>query len=163
MYSTMAGARLAGRLRVERHRSCILNERQRRRIALTLHESGPESIAVDLINMRAVIPNYIEVNKPTCAAQDYDQLLDCIGDARFVLICEASHGTHEFYRRRAVITTVIAAAEWDAPAHDLLKLHRARSPRAQCGVPLIRTTEPDQGLSRVYELYSGQHRAMADP
>ncbi len=27
-----------------------------------------------------------------------------IGDARFVLIGEASHGTHEFYRERARIT-----------------------------------------------------------
>lgn len=35
---------------------------------------------------------------------DYDPLLDLIGDARFVLIGEASHGTHEFYRERAQIT-----------------------------------------------------------
>lgn len=35
---------------------------------------------------------------------DYDGLLDLIGDARFVLIGEASHGTHEFYRERAEIT-----------------------------------------------------------
>jgi erythromycin esterase-like protein len=35
---------------------------------------------------------------------DYDPLLDFIGDARFVLIGEASHGTHEFYRERAQIT-----------------------------------------------------------
>lgn len=34
---------------------------------------------------------------------DYDPLLDAIGDARFVLIGEASHGTHEFYRERAEI------------------------------------------------------------
>jgi erythromycin esterase-like protein len=35
----------------------------------------------------------------------YDPLLDFIGDARIVLIGEASHGTHEFYRERARITT----------------------------------------------------------
>jgi erythromycin esterase-like protein len=35
---------------------------------------------------------------------DYDSLLELIGDARFVLIGEASHGTHEFYRERALIT-----------------------------------------------------------
>lgn len=35
---------------------------------------------------------------------DYDELLDFIGDARFVLLGEASHGTHEFYRERAEIT-----------------------------------------------------------
>ncbi len=38
------------------------------------------------------------------SAQDYDPLMDLIGDARFVLIGEASHGTHEFYRERAEIT-----------------------------------------------------------
>jgi len=38
------------------------------------------------------------------AADDYDSLLEFIGDARFVLIGEASHGTHEFYRERAQIT-----------------------------------------------------------
>jgi len=35
---------------------------------------------------------------------DFDPLLARIGDARFVLIGEASHGTHEFYRVRAEIT-----------------------------------------------------------
>ena len=38
------------------------------------------------------------------AGADYDTLLDRIGDARYVLIGEASHGTHEFYRERARIT-----------------------------------------------------------
>ena len=38
------------------------------------------------------------------AADDYDPLLDLVGDARFVLLGEASHGTHEFYRARAEIT-----------------------------------------------------------
>jgi erythromycin esterase-like protein len=35
---------------------------------------------------------------------DYDALLTLIGDARVVLIGEASHGTHEFYAERAAIT-----------------------------------------------------------
>jgi erythromycin esterase-like protein len=38
------------------------------------------------------------------APDDYDPLLELIGDARFVLLGEASHGTHEFYRERAQIT-----------------------------------------------------------
>lgn len=38
------------------------------------------------------------------AADDYDPLLELIGDARFVLLGEASHGTHEFYQERARIT-----------------------------------------------------------
>ena len=37
-------------------------------------------------------------------ADDFDPLLDLIGDARVVLIGEASHGTHEFYLKRAQIT-----------------------------------------------------------
>lgn len=35
---------------------------------------------------------------------EYDPLLAAIGDARLVLIGEASHGTHDFYRERARIT-----------------------------------------------------------
>ena len=35
---------------------------------------------------------------------NWDALLDLVGDARFVLLGEASHGTHEFYRARAEIT-----------------------------------------------------------
>src|SRR5215207_5142916 len=40
---------------------------------------------------------------------DYDGLLESIGDARFALIGEASHGTHEFYRERAEITKRLIA------------------------------------------------------
>src|SRR5512147_856975 len=35
---------------------------------------------------------------------DYDSLMQWIGDCRFVLMGEASHGTHDFYRERALIT-----------------------------------------------------------
>lgn len=46
-----------------------------------------------------------EVAQPlTGASQDYDALLERIGEARFVLIGEAPHGTHEFYRERARLT-----------------------------------------------------------
>ena len=44
------------------------------------------------------------VHALTGAAGDYDALLDSIGNARVVLLGEASHGTHEFYRERARIT-----------------------------------------------------------
>lgn len=37
-------------------------------------------------------------------ARDWDPLLARIGDARFVLLGEATHGTHEFYRERARLT-----------------------------------------------------------
>jgi erythromycin esterase-like protein len=55
---------------------------------------------------------------------DYAPLLDLVGDARFVLLGEASHGTHEFYHARAEITklliqekgftTVAVEADWPA-------------------------------------------------
>jgi erythromycin esterase-like protein len=38
------------------------------------------------------------------AVADYDPLMEFVGDARFVLLGEASHGTHEFYKERAEIT-----------------------------------------------------------
>jgi erythromycin esterase-like protein len=37
-------------------------------------------------------------------SQDYDPLINQIGEARFCLLGEATHGTHEFYRERAEIT-----------------------------------------------------------
>jgi len=40
----------------------------------------------------------------TGAVDDYDGLLDLIGSRSLVLIGEASHGTHDFYRERARIT-----------------------------------------------------------
>jgi erythromycin esterase-like protein len=40
----------------------------------------------------------------TGGAHDYDELLERIGNARFVLLGEASHGTHEFYNERRRIT-----------------------------------------------------------
>jgi len=39
--------------------------------------------------------------------RDLAPLLSLVGDARFVLLGEASHGTHEFYRERAEITKAL--------------------------------------------------------
>ncbi len=49
-------------------------------------------------------PFEIEAQPLSGAAGDYDELLERIGDASVVLLGEASHGTHEFYRERALIT-----------------------------------------------------------
>ena len=54
------------------------------------------SIVIDLVREAA--------HPLTGSATDYDSLFELIGDARFVLLGEASHGTHEFYRERARIT-----------------------------------------------------------
>ena len=58
----------------------------------------------------------------TGGERELDALIGAIGDARFVLIGEATHGTHEFYSTRAAITRrlieekgftgVVAEADW---------------------------------------------------
>ena len=45
-----------------------------------------------------------EAHPMTGDHEDFDPLLTLVGDSRFVLVGEASHGTHEFYRIRAEIT-----------------------------------------------------------
>src|SRR5467141_1752691 len=40
---------------------------------------------------------------------DYRPLLDLVGSARFVLLGEGSHGTHDFYHQRAEITKRLIA------------------------------------------------------
>lgn len=46
-----------------------------------------------------------EVAHPlTGMVADSDRLMELVGNARFVLIGEATHGTHEFYQQRAEIT-----------------------------------------------------------
>jgi len=72
------------------------------------------NILTDLVN-GAALPL-------TGAPQDYDPLLELVGDARFVLLGEATHCTHEFYRERAHITkrlirekgftSVLVEADW---------------------------------------------------
>src|SRR5947207_3812937 len=65
----------------------------------------------------------------TGARTDYDPLLEIIGKAKYVLLGEATHGTHEFYKARAQITkrlilekgfTVIA---WEADWPDALRIN----------------------------------------
>ena len=51
-----------------------------------------------------------EIAQPLAGeACDYDPLLQLIGDARLVLLGEASHGTHEFYLERAAISRRLMA------------------------------------------------------
>ena len=45
----------------------------------------------------------------TGESTDFDPLLNLIGDSRFVLLGEATHGTHDFYRLRAQITKRLIA------------------------------------------------------
>jgi erythromycin esterase-like protein len=72
-----------------------------------------------------------EIAQPLSGSADsYDGLIELIGDARFVLLGEATHGTHEFYSERAAITKrliaekgfSILAIEADWP--DSSRVHR---------------------------------------
>src|SRR5215469_2312559 len=56
-----------------------------------------DSLALSEIARRALPLSFVNL-------AEYDALLGAIGDARLVLIGEASHGTHDFYRERAQIT-----------------------------------------------------------
>ena len=51
------------------------------------------------------LQSVLKASQPLAGSpEDYDDLLERIGDSRFVLLGEASHGTNEFYRARAQIT-----------------------------------------------------------
>src|SRR5437868_15233302 len=72
----------------------------------------------------------LKVHRVEGLEHDYDALMELIGEARVVLLGEASHGTREFYRERARITKRLitekgftaVAAEADWP--DAYRLHR---------------------------------------
>ena len=67
------------------------------RVALNPTRHSPtEGDPIELIRRRAVVL--------TGDPREYEPLLDAATDARVVLIGEATHGTHEFYRERALIT-----------------------------------------------------------
>lgn len=55
-------------------------------------------------NATLIEPVRETAHRLTGATGEYDPPMDLIGDARFVLLGEASHGTHEFYHERALIT-----------------------------------------------------------
>lgn len=67
--------------------------------------------------------------QPIASAANYDRIVELAGDARFVLIGEASHGTQEFYEIRAALTqrlgeekgfrVVALEAGWP----DMLRVH----------------------------------------
>lgn len=66
----------------------------------------------------------------TGAARDYDPLIEMIGDARYVLLGEATHGTHEFYKARAEISKRLIREKgfsfiaWEADWPDALRVNR---------------------------------------
>jgi erythromycin esterase-like protein len=88
-----------------------------------------------------IAAHIVDVIAPLAGVQsDYDALLDEIGDAPYVLLGEATHGTHEFYRERATITkrliaeqgfnAVAVEADWP-DAYRVNRFVRARSDDAE--------------------------------
>jgi erythromycin esterase-like protein len=88
-----------------------------------------------------------EIAQPLAGeARDYNALLQLIDDARFVLIGEASHGTHEFYFERAAITKrLIAEKDFSILAIEADWPDSARVHRYVRGVSS--DANPDQALS----------------
>src|SRR5438067_10196326 len=86
--------------------------------------------------MVTVLPNRIvealgQTLRPLSGARtDYDPLMAIIGQARYVLLGEATHGTHEFYKARAEITKRLIREKgfnvigWEADWPDALRVNR---------------------------------------
>jgi erythromycin esterase-like protein len=70
------------------------------RMKLERREAEPAGGALDALR---------DLARPLETDADLDPLLDRIGEARFVLLGEASHGTHEFYEWRARISKRLIA------------------------------------------------------
>ena len=89
-------------------------------------------MAFDQLQLRTIREN----SHPLMGSNmDYAPVFNLIGNSRLVLIGEASHGTHEFYRTRAYITkrliqekgftAVVAEADWP-DAHRINRYVRGR-------------------------------------
>jgi protein-L-isoaspartate(D-aspartate) O-methyltransferase len=104
--------------------------------------SAPARVIRSRPSVRPTLPGLIlrngEVFDPAREA-DFDPMLQRIGDARVVLLGEASHGTSEFYRIRASVTQRLIAekgfnivaveADWpDAARIDHYVRHRDTTP-----------------------------------
>ncbi len=109
---------------------------------MTVHAQIPP----DSSELAAVLRAHAE-NLPEPDAPDFAAAFDRFGDARVVLLGEATHGTHEFYTARAKITRRliekhgfnIVAVEGDWP--DVAQIDdyvRHNAPRARSGDPFVR-------------------------
>src|SRR5437588_2582336 len=73
----------------------------------------------------------------TGARGDYDPLIELVGNSKYVLLGEATHGTHEFYKARAEITKRLiqekgfTAISWEADWPDALRINRYIQGRSQ--------------------------------
>jgi erythromycin esterase-like protein len=91
--------------------------------------------------MKSDLPNVVRnaASPLRGGAAEHDEILDRVEDARFVLIGDSSHGTHEFYRERAELTRRLieekgfhaVAAEADWP--DAYRVNRYVQGRSEDG------------------------------
>ncbi|HEX9953368.1 MAG TPA: erythromycin esterase family protein [Rubricoccaceae bacterium] len=73
-------------------------------------DTGPDLEPVGAAPSPAVVATVREAARPLSGADDdFAALVEQIGDARVVLLGEATHGTHEFYEARARITQRLIA------------------------------------------------------
>lgn len=108
------------------------------------HYAKPVEVGPDLID---TLRRYAEPLPDPDHIDEFGAYFDRFGDARVVLLGEATHGTSEFYRARAAITRrlierhgfslVAVEADWpDAARIDDYVRHQA--PRPRMGDPFIR-------------------------
>jgi erythromycin esterase-like protein len=102
-----------------------------------LHERTGREAPAQLVE---ALRRYAEPLPPPGRAEEFGAFFDRFGDARVVLLGEATHGTSEFYRARAAITrrlierhgfnVVAVEADWpDAARIDDYVRHHAPRPR----------------------------------
>jgi protein-L-isoaspartate(D-aspartate) O-methyltransferase len=106
------------------------------------HEATPPRVIQARPSTSQTLPNLIRRNSESFESPegaDFSSILQRIGNARIVLIGEASHGTSEFYRFRAALTQQLIAekefrivaveADWpDAARIDHYVRHREATP-----------------------------------
>lgn len=109
-------------------------------------------------NLAATIEKFAEPLPALRRVEEFGTCFDRFGDARVVLLVEATHGTAEFYAARAAITRrlieqlgfTIVAAEADRPdaRADTYVRHRAAPPRRACVLRLSCDARRSQHLRR---------------
>jgi erythromycin esterase-like protein len=83
------------------------DEEVKRLLALPAAPHSKQSAPVRAGDVSALLREHVQVLHGDPA--QYDTLIEDLGDAKVVLIGEATHGTHEFYRERAFITRRLIA------------------------------------------------------
>src|SRR5436190_15535946 len=74
------------------------------RFLIVLKKSGLKATftrnKITMLTTEAILKDYHQLK----TSRDLDPLLECIGDSRYVLLGEATHGTHEYYTWRTAIS-----------------------------------------------------------